>query len=95
MIGRQRGQAVVEIVILAPIIAACVGAFAIAALRIAAVARVESALQVAIAADAAGEPVASALHGRARLVEIRPDRIVVSVSAPWGAIRGVTQRVRP
>ncbi len=79
---RRSGQAIVEVIVLAPVVVACVAAFVIVVARVAATARLESAAQVALAADAAGEPVKAALNGRAKDVVIEPQRIVITVAAP-------------
>ncbi len=52
------------------------------ACRVAATARLESAAQLAMAADAAGEPVQAALRGRAKTVVVEPYRLVITVAAP-------------
>jgi hypothetical protein len=78
----RSGQAIVEVLVLTPAVVACVAAFAIVVARVAATARLESAAQIALAADAAGEPVRSALNGRVKVVVIEPQRIVITVAAP-------------
>lgn len=93
--SRQRGQGVVEVVALAPLVAACAAAFAIACVRVAAQARAESALATALAADAAGGSIAGALHGRARLVRADGRLIAVAVPAPLGAVTAASPPVRP
>ena len=85
--SHRRGQAVAEVLALAPLIAACTLAYAVAAHRLEAMARAESALSVAVAADVAGSSVTGALHGRARLVSMDATAIVVEVAAPLGAVR--------
>ncbi len=80
--ARCRGQAVIEVILLAPLVTACVVGFAVTYGRVAATARAEVALQLAVAADAAGEPIAAALVGRGRLIEVADSTITVSVPAP-------------
>lgn len=87
---RRSGQAIVEVLVLTPVVVACVAAFVIVVARVAATARLESAAQVALAADAGGEPVKAALTGRAKSVLIEPHRIVITVAAP---LRDVTLAV--
>lgn len=62
----RSGQAIVEVLILTPVLVVLVAAFAVVVGRVAATARLESAAQLAMAADAAGEPVQAALRGERR-----------------------------
>lgn len=80
----RSGQAIVEVLILTPVLVALVVAFAVVVGRVAATARLESAAQLALAADAAGEPVNAALRGRAKSIVIEPHRLVITVAAPLG-----------
>lgn len=82
MRGQRAGQAIVEVLVLTPVLVACVAAFAIIVARVAATARLESAAQLALAADAAGEPVKAALNGRVKTIVIEPRRFVITVEAP-------------
>ncbi len=90
----RRGQAIVEVLVLAPIVVACVGAFVISCTRLTAMARAEAALANAVAADASGASVAGAIAGRARLVRLDSERIEIAVEAPLGTIRLSGRRVR-
>ena len=71
----RRGQALVELLALCPVVAACACAFAIACGRVAAVARAERELARAVHADAAGlvpAPTPGArVSVRGRIVEVR------------------------
>lgn len=78
----RSGQAIVEVLVLTPVIVVCVAAFVVVVGRVAATARLESAAQMALAADAAGEPVKAALNGRAKSVVIEPLRLIITVAAP-------------
>lgn len=89
---QRRAQAVVEVLALAPLVSACVVAFAIASSRIVAHVQAQSALQAALAADAAGEPIQAALRGRALLVHLDTEQIIVEVDAPWRAVRVTSNR---
>jgi hypothetical protein len=93
MTRRRSGQAIVEVLILTPVLVVLVGAFAVVVGRVAATARLESAAQLALAADAAGEPVNAALRGRAKTVVIEPQRLVITVSAPLGDLSATVPRV--
>jgi len=84
--SRCRGQAIVEVLALAPLVVAAVLAFAVAAGRLAAMARAEAALARAVAVDAAGASTAYGLPRRARLVRTTDATITVAVPAPLGAI---------
>jgi len=90
----RRGQAVVEVLALAPVVAACATGFALVALQLSALARAEAALARAVAADAAGGSVVGAITGRARLVRITEERIEVEVVAPLGDVRLTERRIR-
>ncbi|MGI9187659.1 MAG: hypothetical protein ACR2J9_09145 [Gaiellales bacterium] len=90
----RRGQAVVELLAVAPLIAACCAAFAIAAIQLSVMARAEAALSRAVAADAAGGSIAGALAGRARLTTLTTSRITVEVHGPLGIVRRSEERVR-
>ncbi len=91
MSGR-RGQAVVEVIALAPLVTALVAVLAVGGARVAATARAEAMLARALAADAAGEPIVAAV-GQAATVEVG-HRIVVVVKAPFGDVRRDALRVR-
>lgn len=90
----RRGQAVAEVLVLAPLVAACMGAFALAALQLSAMARAEAALSAAIAADAGGGSVSGALAGRGRLIALTPARIAIEVRGPLGGVRRSAERIR-
>ena len=90
----RRGQAVVEVLALVPLVVACTLAFVAAAFQLVAMARAESALSDAVAADVAGTSVRGALHGRARLVSADATSIVIDVAAPLGDVRLQGERVR-
>ena len=92
MTGR-RGQAVVEVLALAPLVAACTVAFAAGAFRLVAMAQAESVLSDALAADVAGTSILGVVHGRARLVSVTATVIVIEVSAPLGPVRLSGQRI--
>lgn len=87
----RRGQALVELLALCPVLAACGCAFAVACGRVAAVARAERELARAVRADAMGLVPAPAPGVRVRidgaLVEVR-------VVAPLGSVRRQTARIR-
>ena len=87
MSGRRRGQAVVEVLALAPVLVALLAAFVIARARLVAQARAEAVLADVQAADAAGTPPAAALLGRARLVLLTPTVVRIAVAAPLGDVR--------
>ena len=82
----RRGQAIVEVLALAPLVVVAVLAFAVAAGRLAAMARAEAALARAVAVDAAGASIAHVLPRHARLVRATDTTITVAVPAPLGAI---------
>jgi hypothetical protein len=88
--GVRRGQALVELLALCPVIAACGCAFAIACGRVAAVARAERELARVVRADAMGLAPAPAPGVRVRVagawVEVR-------VAAPLGDVRRAAARV--
>jgi hypothetical protein len=92
--SRHRAQAVVEVLAVAPVVVACVVAFAIAAARLVALARAESALSDALAADVAGTSMRGALQGRARLVSVDANAVLIEVNAPLGAIHLRGERIR-
>lgn len=79
---------------LAPLLVACVAAFAVAAARVAAQTRAEAALATALVADAADQPIAGALPDGVSLARIDDARIAVGVDAPLGRIVLDAARVR-
>lgn len=89
----RRGQAVAEVLALAPLITACSCAFALAAMHLTAMAGAEAALSAAIQADAAGGSVAGALIGRGRLIALTPSRITIEVRGPLGGVRRSEERI--
>ena len=89
----RRGQAMVEVLALAPVVAACMLAFAAGAGQLVAMARAEAALANAVAADAAGTSIHGAVHGRARIVSVTPGSIAIAVEAPLGEVRLSGRRV--
>ena len=91
---RRRGQGVVEVIAIAPLVVCAVAAFAVASARLAAMARAESALAAALAADAADQPVRGALRGRARIVRLDDRVIAIAVPAPLGPIVREAPRIR-
>lgn len=90
----RRGQALVEVLALAPLVAACAIGYGACATQLAAIARAEAALANAIAADAAGTSIRGAVHGRARLVAVSARTIEIVVPAPLGDVARRGQRVR-
>ena len=88
--GARRGQALVELLALCPVLVACGCAFAIACGRVAAVTRAERELARAVRADAMGLAPAPAPGVRVRvagaLIEVR-------VAAPLGGVRRQAERV--
>jgi hypothetical protein len=92
-LSRRRGQAVVEVLALAPVMAACTLGFAAGAGQLVAMARAEAALANAVAADAAGTSIHGAVNGRARLVSVTSDAIEIAVDAPLGEVRLTGRRV--
>ena len=93
MSRHRSGQAIVEVLILTPILVVLVAAFAVVVGRVAATARLESAAQLALAADAAGEPVQAALRGRAKSVTVEANRLVIAVAAPLGDLTTTVPRL--
>lgn len=89
----RSGQAIVEVLILTPVLVVLVAAFAVVVGRVAATARLESAAQLAMAADAAGEPVQAALRGRAKSVTVEANRLVITVAAPLGDLTTIVPRL--
>ena len=93
MSRHRSGQAIVEVLILTPILVVLAAAFAVVVGRVAATARLESAAQLALAADAAGEPVQAALRGRAKSVTVEANRLVITVAAPLGDLTTTVPRL--
>ncbi|MFM7693081.1 MAG: hypothetical protein ACKO7U_02065 [Actinomycetota bacterium] len=86
----RRGQALVELLALCPVLAACGCAFAIACGRVVAVTQAERELARAVRADAMGLRPAPAPGVRVRVAGAR---IEVRVAAPLGAVRREAVRV--
>ncbi|MCX6412799.1 MAG: hypothetical protein NTZ81_10715 [Actinobacteria bacterium] len=93
MSRHRTGQAIVEVLILTPVLVVLVAAFTVVVGRVAATARLESAAQLAMAADAAGEPVQAAVRGRAKTVTVEAHRLVITVSAPLGDLTTTVPRL--
>ena len=91
---RRRGQAVVEVLALAPVLMTLLIALTIAERRLAAAATAEAILADVVAADAAGEPLDGALGGRARLLPGSAEQVAIAVDAPLGAIVRHAERPR-
>lgn len=87
----RRGQALVELIALCPVLAACACAFAVACGRVAAVARAERELARAVRADAMGLVPVAAPGVRVR---IAGTLIEVRVAAPLGAVERRAERIR-
>ncbi len=83
----------VEVLALAPVLAACTLGFAAGAAQLVAMARAEAALANAVAADAAGTSIHGAVHRRARIVSVTPGSIEIAVEAPLGEVRLSGRRV--
>jgi hypothetical protein len=94
MSGWRHGQAVVEVLALAPLLVALLAAFVIAQARLVAQAQAEAVLADVQAAEAAGTPPAAALLGRARLVQLTPTSVRIAVAAPLGDFELTARRLR-
>ena len=84
----RRGQGIVEVVVLAPVVAACAVAFALACGQLVAQGRAEAGLARVLEADA-GEQPAPALR-----IERRAGRVAVRVHGPLGDAVATDRAVR-
>lgn len=89
----RRGQAVVEVLAVAPLVAACVIGFALVAEQLCTRARAEALLGEVIGAQAAGTALPLAVRRSGARIVVRTQTVEVQLPGPLGEVRLRERRI--